>query len=484
MNALTQRQIEAAIADAKPVAKTGTKAKAPTKGKAKAPAKGKAAARKAPRWRETASDKTPLPSLYNARQAVLRLGIQCSYDLFKDRMLIGQRDGIKVSVDHALIGDVTDDNLLMLRQIISREFGFDPTDRFVRDAVRTLARENCYDPILDMLAKAQAGWDGTARIDRLAADYFNCEDTPLNAAFGRKFIIGMVARARRPGCKFDTIAVFESPEGFNKSTALRILAGDDYFSDEPVIGHGSREVQEHIGGIWLHESADLAGMSKREVETVKAFASRQVDRARPAYGHQIKMQPRRCVMAGTTNSSEYLQSQTGNRRFWPMAVQAPVDIEKLCKDRLQLLGEAAFYESQGESLFLDETLWGDARDQQEQRRVRDAWEDTVAESEAMWFHIVTVDGEERISTEALINDVLKIPVAQQTTGISMRLSNVMKHLGWQRRSNGNISINRQQMKGYWRPAPPKPPKEKAPKGTRPKALPPSEAERKAAKGVK
>ena len=41
----------------------------------------------------------------------------------------------------------------------------------------------------------------------MAADYFNCEDTPINCAFMRKTMIGLVARARRPGCKFDTIAV-------------------------------------------------------------------------------------------------------------------------------------------------------------------------------------------------------------------------------------------------------------------------------------
>ena len=59
-------------------------------------------------------------------------------------------------------------------------------------------------------------------------------------------------------------------------------------------------------------------MKKAEVETVKAFASRQVDRARPAYGHFLKKQPRHSIEVGTTNSDEYLQSQTGNRRFWPM----------------------------------------------------------------------------------------------------------------------------------------------------------------------
>src|SRR5262249_38608112 len=83
----------------------------------------------------------------------------------------------------------------------------------------------------------------------------------------------------------------------------------------------------------------------------------QVDRARPADGHFNKWQPRRSVEIGTTNSREYLQSQTGNRRFWPLRVLKSIDIAKLKRDRMQLWGEAAYYQSHGESLVLDETLW-------------------------------------------------------------------------------------------------------------------------------
>jgi predicted P-loop ATPase len=97
-----------------------------------------------------------------------------------------------------------------------------------------------------MLAMAEANWDSVKRLDRMAADYFNCEDTVLNSAFARKVMIAAVARARIPGIEFDTIMVLESEEGFNKSTALRVLAGDENFSDESIIGKNSREVQEQL----------------------------------------------------------------------------------------------------------------------------------------------------------------------------------------------------------------------------------------------
>ena len=89
----------------------------------------------------------------------------------------------------------------------------------------------------------------------------------------------------------------------NKSTAWRVLAGDENFSDEKIIGKDSREVQEQLAAVWIHENADLAGMKKAEVETVKAYASRQVDRARPAYGRFLKQQPRHSIEVGTTNAT-------------------------------------------------------------------------------------------------------------------------------------------------------------------------------------
>jgi len=282
-----------------------------------------------------------------------------------------------------------------------------------------------------MLDTAEANWDGTQRLDRMAVDYLNCADTRLNRAIMRKTMIAACRRVRLPGVKFDNITVLESPEGWNKSGAWRTLAGDKDFSDMSILGQRGREVQEQLSEIWIHESADLAGMRKAEVESVKAFASRQVDIARPAYGYFVLRQKRHSIEVGTTNSVEYLQSQTGNRRFWPMTVTKMIDLDKLQRDRLQLWGEAAKCESAGESIVLDEELWSVAGEEQEKRRAKDPWEDIVQEylDEDSAKRIAAADdpklhqivsnvihvegGEERVKSVDLLAVVLAIPRDRQ-----------------------------------------------------------------------
>jgi predicted P-loop ATPase len=405
-------------------------------------------------WRETKPNRSPLPSMHNARLAITKLGIECRYDTFHNTILLGYKDDDVQHQLHSIVGEVSDNAVMALRQKMSERFGLDFTERFTRDAVISLALEHCFDPVCDMLDQAEANWDGVERLDRMAVDYFNCENTPLNRAFVRKMMIGAVHRARVPGCKFDTIAVFESDEGWNKSSALNELAGDDNFSDESILGKGSREVQEQLATVWIHENADLAGMRKAEVESVKSFASRRVDIARPAYGHLPKKQKRHSIEVGTTNAPRYLQSQTGNRRFWPLKVLKSIDLVKLREDRLQLWGEAAKSERGGESVALDEALWATAGEAQEQRRMEDPWEIKLAEYSDWGFvnkTIVHVAGNQaRIATLTLLEDVLGIHQAKDLKqNDTMRLSNVMRSLGWKKPDN-KIYIDGKQVRGFYR----------------------------------
>ena len=421
-----------------------------------------------PDWRERYGNSKPKPSMHNARLAIAALGIDCSWDTFHNKTLFGYA-GDKVKHELAsILGEVSDNGILALRQLMSDRFGFDMEDKATRDAVKSLALEHCFDPVRDMIDKAEAEWDRVERLDRMAVDYFNCEDTPINRAFMRKTMIGLIARVGCPVSSSTRSPFLNSAEGFNKSTAWKILAGDENFSDERILGKDAREVQEQLSEVWIYENADLAGLRKTDIESVKAYASRQTDIARAAFAHFVVKQPRHSIEVGSTNSKEYLQSQTGNRRFWPLEVLASIDIEKLATDRLQLIGEAAKYQSDGESVVLDEALWPDAAIEQEERRTKDPWEDVLAnvpryvkeikgydngtpvERTVLIVHLDETMGMEIVASQSLLKYLLEIPVSHQTTATGMRLSAVMKQLSWTRSSNGYITIGGERVKGYSR----------------------------------
>jgi Virulence-associated protein E len=410
-------------------------------------------------WRERFPNGQPKPSLENARVAIVTLGVECRKDLFHDKLLIGFRGDSVVHELQQFVGECTNDALMALRQLVSKTFLFDPGDEHIFSAVKSIGLEHCFDPVLDMLSAAETSWDKKPRLYKWVITYLGCANTPLNRAISRKVLIAAVRRARKPGCKFDAITVLEGPEGTNKSTAISTLAGDDNFSDQKLLGASDKEIMEQLTGVWMHENADMAGMTRADVEQVKAFASRQVDRARPAYGRAVERRPRRSIEWGSTNSSEYLQSSDGNRRFWPLRTST-IDIDGLRRDRLQLLGEAAHYESMGETLLLG--LWDKATEAQEARRIIDPWEELLREiPENMDFvkhkivHRINdgIEGKLVVLTTHILTNVLNIPSEKQERRHSMRLSSVMKKLGWMRSDSGRMMIDGKQVYCYWRPDP-------------------------------
>lgn len=267
-----------------------------------------------------------------------------------------------------------DDDALRAVRMAANEFGLKMTAEFTHEAVRALSMGHRIHPVREYLDRCQEAWDGTARIDRWLIDYAQAEDTELVRAIGSVFLIAGVRRIRTPGCKFDTLLVLEGQQGSGKSSLGRALGGhDDWFGDSLPLGADPKITIELTGGKWIVEHAELTGITKHEVENIKAFLSRQVDEAREAYGRNKIRVPRQFVLIGTTNDDQYLIDGTGNRRFLPVRCTGgagSIDVQALVRDRDQLWGEAASREAQGESIMLPERLWGAAATTQEARRLQ------------------------------------------------------------------------------------------------------------------
>ena len=292
----------------------------------------------------------------------------------------------------------------------------------VQDEMDAEARRNSYDPLLQYLNGLK--WDNTERLSKWLVDYIGAEDTEYVREVGRKFLVGAVARAMKAGCKMDSMLVLEGPQGVGKSTAIRYLFGERFFTDNLPDFH-SKDAFQQLQGAWCIEVAELSAMTKADVKDVKQFLSRVEDKFRPPYGRAPIKAPRRTVFAGSVNpemGGGYLRDPTGARRFWPVAC-GKVNLTSLLRDRDQIWAEACLAYAAGEKWHIDDiNIEQLASAEQDARRELHPWEEPIRE--------FLIDKED-ITIHRLLNEALKVPVDKQTPTTSRTVGACLRALGWE-----------------------------------------------------
>ena len=197
------------------------------------------------------------------------------------------------------------------------------------------------DPFVDWLESLPA-WDRTLRLYGWLSTVFDANPECLLTAWAGQFLfLGAVTRAYEPGTKIDEMPVLIGPQGCGKSTALRLALPPErpeWFADGLHLAADPKARAEALQGRVIVEAAEMAGSTRAELESLKAFLSRTDDGSvRLAYRRNPETMLRRCVVVGTTNDSHCLPNDpTGNRRFVPIHVAAkkPTQCAECGDDRL------------------------------------------------------------------------------------------------------------------------------------------------------
>src|SRR3984893_16050417 len=106
--------------------------------------------------------------------------------------------------------------------------GIPASHGIVGRAVQATARENGFHPVRNYLNAL--AWDGVPRLDDWLTTYLGADPSEYVRAVGPRYLISAVARVSQPGCQVDHVPIFESPQGWRKSSALRALA-QPWFTD-------------------------------------------------------------------------------------------------------------------------------------------------------------------------------------------------------------------------------------------------------------
>lgn len=244
-------------------------------------------------------------------------------DVFGYPPLPWERDKqVRENVRHWGLYD--DDKLV---QYVEQNFFTNVSPDKVMRAFRIIAHEQSYHPIRDYLTSLESKWDWKERCGKLLQKYFGAKDSPYVQEAMLVTLKAAVARAYKPGTKFDTMLVLIGSQGCGKSTFCRNLAelalGAGFFSDSLSMSDTrDKTAAEKLLGSWIIELAEAdGGITRTDVQYTKQFLSSCDDKFRASYAPRATHHPRQCIFIGTTNSDSFLRDDTGNRRFFP--IQCP-----------------------------------------------------------------------------------------------------------------------------------------------------------------
>jgi len=326
-----------------------------------------------------------------------------------------------------LDGNPIDLDTLSIR--IADEFDIDVGKETACQIVLYLAKKRLYHPVRDYLELVAAKYPeetlDSLMLNSIAYRYLGSTE-PLHNVFMRKHLVGQVRRIFEPGCQHDTAVVLQGQQGVQKSSFWRTLAvNPDWFDDTIASGGNDKDERMKLKRYWSLELAEIDSVfKKKEVASLRAFLTTKSDNLRVPYGTSIESFPRTSCFVGSVNPQQFLSDPEGHRRYWVIPVKVdriPVDV--LQEERDKLWAAAVHAYRKGEQNWL--TPGEEKRNALLNKRfeVEDSWQEIIE------FYL---DAFTETTISDILTNCLKLEVGRHDRSCQMRVSEILKRLGWER----------------------------------------------------
>jgi predicted P-loop ATPase len=358
-----------------------------------------------------------------------------------------------VMIQHGVNRDVMkDEDYIALRLMFEREKNFAAVGKeLMRDACLLVASRRRYDSGIEWL-ESQA-WDGVPRVERFIHTHFGAEDNEYTRAVGRYMWTGLAGRIFEPGCQLDCVIALQSKQGTGKSTGLAALVPDpDYFTDGLDLHKDDDNFKRMLRGKVVVEIAEMAGLSKGDIDVVKRVITRKAEKWIEKYQISETVFNRRCMLFASTNKKEFLPADdTGQRRWLPLEI-VEINRKLIEADRAQLWAEgAAIWQESGIAYADAERL---AAGLHKHYEMTDVWETRIGE----WLVAAPPNGEAPYLRPLAISEVLegalRMQAAHMDAKSEQRAGRVLRSLGY---TSKNVKVAGRVAKRWVLYVPPPPP---------------------------
>lgn len=319
-----------------------------------------------------------------------------------------------------------DDSALF--SLIQADYGLKSRQDFA-DALKNVSMRNKFHPVRELLDSLT--WDGKEHIRSLLPEYLGAEDSDYTYQVMRLWMLGAVSRVYKPGSKFDYTMILQGSQGIGKSTFLKQLAMDDSWFNDSLDSLDSDKAVQSLTGSWIIELAELKSLARTAggVESVKRFLTATQDKYRIPYERRADTFYRQCVFAGTTNKDDFLQDETGNRRFLIVQTGVKKPSKSLfvpeIMDTIKLAWAEAVYiwKNEKPQLILPEAYMQEAKELQEANMADDGKRGIIQEY---------LEGKTEVCARQIWFEALKETIPPRNWQASEINNIVAKVPGWER----------------------------------------------------